>query len=107
MKKSFSPFNLVMSSRRGILTTTGQSHNKRLNTYASKRNVRELIPDKNKTKTTSTLVTLFFQPMSSGGQTKVTNACFEKLCLSDSSCSGDSVSESKPEASQVTTCQEY
>ena len=101
MKKFFSPFNLVMSSRRGILTTTGQSHNKRLNTYASKRNVRELIPEK-KTKTTSTLVTSSFQPMSSDGQTKVTNAC-----LSDSSCSGDSVSESKPEASQVTTCQEY
>ena len=34
----------------------------------------------------------------------LTNACSEKLCLSDSSCSGDSVSESKPEASQVTTC---
>ena len=106
MKKSFSPFNLIMSSERGILTTTGQSHNKRLNTYASKRNVRELIPEK-KTKTTSTLVTSSFQPMSSDGQTKVTNACSEKLCLSDSSCSGDSVSESKPEASQVTTCQEY
>ena len=56
MKKSFSPFNLVMSSRRGMPTTTGQSHNKIWNTYASKRIVRELIPEK-KTKTTSTLLT--------------------------------------------------
>ena len=35
-----------MSSPRDMLTTTGQSHNKRLNTYASKRNVRELILEK-------------------------------------------------------------
>ena len=36
-------FDLVMSSQRCRPTTTGQSHNKRLNTYPSKRIVRELI----------------------------------------------------------------
>ena len=87
-----------MSSRRGRHTTTGRSHNKRSNTYASKRIVREL----QKTKTTSTLVTTFFKPLSSDGQAKVTNAdtttnCIETAC-SDSTCSEDSVSDSEPEA---------
>ena len=62
-----------MLSGRGRPTTTWRSHNKRLNTYASKRIVRELILDKN-AKTTSTLVTTFFKPLSSDGQAKVTNA---------------------------------
>ena len=93
-----------MSRRRGRPTTTGRSHNKRSNTYASKRIVRELIPEK-KTKTTSTLVTTFFKPLSSDGQAKVTNAdtttnCSETAC-SDSTCSEDSVSKSEPEASQM------
>ena len=93
-----------MSSRRGRPTTTGRSHNKRSNTYASKRIVRELIPEK-KTKTTSTLVTTFFKPLSSDGQAKVTNAdktrnCSETAC-SHSTCSEHSVSKSEPEASQM------
>ena len=93
-----------MSSHRGRPTTTGRSHNKRSNTYASKRIVRELILEK-KTKTTSTLVTTFFKPLSSDGQAKVTNAdtttnCSETAC-SDSTCSEDSVSKSEPEASQM------
>ena len=72
-----------------------------MNTYASKRIVRELILDK-KAKTTSTLVTTFFKPLSSDRQAKFTNAdtttnCSETAC-SDSSCS---VSESEPEASQM------
>ena len=93
-----------MSRRRGRPTTTGRSHNKRSNTYASKRIVRELIPEK-KTKTTSTLVTTFFKSLSSDKQAKVTNAdkttnCSETAC-SDSTCSEDSVSKSEPEASQM------
>ena len=40
-KKSFGSFNLVMLSQGGRPNTTGQSHNKRSNTYASKRIVRE------------------------------------------------------------------
>ena len=95
IKKSFGSFNLVMSSWRGWPTTTGWNHNKRSNTYASKKIVRELILEK-KTKTTSTLVTTFFKPLSSDGQAKVTNAdtttnCSETAC-SDSTCSEDSVS---------------
>ena len=75
-----------------------------MNTYASKRIVRELIPEK-KTKTTSTIVTTFFKPLSSDGQAKVTNAdtttnCSETAC-SDSTCSEDTVSESEPETSQM------
>ena len=63
-----------------------------------------MIPDK-KTKTTSTLVTYFFKPLSSDGQAKVTNAdtttnCSETAC-SDSTCSEDFVFESEPEASQM------
>ena len=93
-----------MSRRRGRPTTTGRSHNKRSNTYASKRIVRELIPEK-RTKTTSTLVTTFFKSLSSDKQAKVTNAdkttnCSETTC-SDSTCSEDSVSKSEPEASQM------
>ena len=50
-------------------------------------------------------MTTFFQPLSSDGQAKVTNAdtttnCSETAC-SDSTCSEDSVSESEPEASQM------
>ena len=67
IKKSFGSFNLVMSSWRGWPTTTGWNHNKRSNTYASKKIVRELILEK-KTKTTSTLVTTFFKPLSSDRQ---------------------------------------
>ena len=63
-----------------------------------------MIPEK-KTKTTSTLVTTFFKPLSSDGQAKVTNAdtttnCIETAC-SDSTCFEDSVSKSEPEASQM------
>ena len=50
---------------------TGQSSRKRLNTYASTRIIRELIPEK-KTKTASTLVT-FFKLLNSDRQAKVTN----------------------------------
>ena len=35
-----------MSNQQGRPTTAGQSHNKRLNTYASKGIVREMIPEK-------------------------------------------------------------
>ena len=47
----------------------------------------------------------FFQPLSSGGQAKVTNAdtttnCIETTC-SDSNCSEDSIFKSEPEASQM------
>ena len=93
-----------MLSQRCRPTTTGQSHNERSNTYASKRIVTELILEK-KTKTTSTLATSFFKPLSSDRQVKVTNVdtttnCIETACL-DSTCSEDSVSESEPEASQM------
>ena len=93
-----------MSSQRVRPTTTGRSHNKRSNNFASKRIVRELIPEI-KTKTTSTLVRTVFKPLSSDGQAKVTNAdtttnSSENAC-SDSTCSEDSVSKSEPEASQM------
>ena len=101
-----------MSNQQGRPTTTGRSHNKRLNTYASKRIVREMIPEK-KAKTTSTLVTSFFKLLSPEGQTKVTNtdtttscsetACSENLSLSNSSCSKDALFKSETEASQVFT----
>ena len=64
-----------------------------------------------KQKSTATLVTSFFKSLTSDAQTKVTNAdtttnysetaCYENLCVSDSSCSEGSASESEPEASQV------
>ena len=96
-----------MSSRWGRPTTTGRSHN-RSNTYSSERIVGELIPEK-KTKIISTLVTSFFKPLSSDGQTKVANAdiitnysetaCSGNLRLNDSSGYEDSVSKSEHEAS--------
>ena len=58
-KKSFGSFNLVMLSWRGRPATTGWSHNKRLNTYAYKRIVRQLMPEKKKQKLHQLLRQLF------------------------------------------------
>ena len=89
-----------------------KNHNKRSNTYASKRIVRELI-QKKKAKTTSALVTSFFKPLKCDRETNIFNAdttincsetaCSENLSLSDSSCSENSTYESEPVASQVLT----
>ena len=57
-----------MSSRRDKPTTTGRSHNERSNIYASKRIVCLRIE---KAKTTLTLVTTFFKPLSSEDRLKL------------------------------------
>ena len=88
-----------MSSHQGRLTTTGRSHNKRSNTYASKSEliVRELILGKKTNKSYINSCDIFFKPLSSNGQAKITNAdpttnCSETAC-SDSTCSGESESK--------------
>ena len=74
--KSFGSFNLVMLNQRSRSTTTGQSHNKRSNTCASRRFVRELILEKK-----NFYDNFFYKPLSSHKQAEVTTADTTKNCM--------------------------